>query len=124
MQLPIYALAVRGGEEVDVAAAYWFVSEEGRFGRVEVRLDDETEEEFRRVVEAGLELRGLGLYPAIPGKREWNGWTNCKFCPFDRVCPGSDRDRLWERLRVDERLAAFVAVVVESKDGEGEDGAG
>lgn len=124
LQLPIYALAVRGGEEVDVAAAYWFVSEEGRFGRVEVRLDDETEEEFRRVVEAGLELRGLGLYPAIPGKREWNGWTNCKFCPFDRVCPGGDRDRLWERLRVDERLAAFVAAVVEGKDGEGEDGAG
>ncbi|WP_322817386.1 PD-(D/E)XK nuclease family protein, partial [Tepidiforma sp.] len=100
LQLPIYALAVRGGQEVDVAAAYWFVSEEGRFERVEVRLDEETEGEFRRVVEAGLELRQLGLYPAIPGKRKWNGWTNCQFCPFDRVCPGGERDRLWERLRV------------------------
>jgi ATP-dependent helicase/DNAse subunit B len=123
LQLPIYALAARGGEDAGVTAAYWFISEEGQFERVEVRLDDATEQEFRRVVGAGLALREEGLYPAIPGKPDRDGWKNCRFCPFDRVCPGSDRDRLWERWRQDQRLAGFVRVVVDGGTGEDDDAA-
>jgi hypothetical protein len=87
-----------------------------------VTLDGDTEEEFRRVVGEALALREQGLYPAISGPPSRDQWRNCGFCPFDRVCPGSDRERLWERWKQDPRLERFVAVVLrEGEPDAGED---
>ncbi len=121
LQLPIYALAVRGDGQTPVRALYWFISEEGKFERREVELDEGTEEQFRRVVREALRLREEGVYPAVPGERRWGGWENCGFCPFDTVCPKRDRDRLWERWKQDERLAEFRRVVLRER-AEGEEG--
>ena len=122
LQLPIYALAAGQGGSVPTRALYWFISEEGKFERREVTLDGDTEEEFRRVIGEALALREQGLYPAIPGPPSRDRWRNCGFCPFDRVCPGSDRERLWERWKQDPRLERFVAVVLrEGEPDAGED---
>ncbi|MCX7618661.1 PD-(D/E)XK nuclease family protein [Tepidiforma sp.] len=121
LQLPIYALAAREQPGTPVRALYWFISEEGKFERREVVLDETAEDEFRTVVREALRLRERGIYPAVPGKPAWGRWENCGFCPFDRVCPKRDRDRLWERWKQDDRLAEFRrAVLREGGDGETE----
>ncbi|WBL36597.1 PD-(D/E)XK nuclease family protein [Tepidiforma flava] len=124
LQLPIYALAARGQAKTPVRALYWFISEEGKFDRREVALDGDAEEQFRAVVREALRLRELGIYPAVPGKPVWNGWENCRFCPFDRVCPKRDRDRLWERWKQDGRLAGFCRLVLREGDGGATEGEG
>ncbi|GIW13460.1 MAG: hypothetical protein KatS3mg062_0899 [Tepidiforma sp.] len=122
LQLPIYALAARGDTSARVTAAYWFISEEGGFERVEVTLDEAQEQRFREVVTAALELREQGLFPAVPGKPDRESWKHCSFCPYDRVCPGADRDRLWERWSGDTRLAGFIRVAAaEQSEAAGEE---
>jgi RecB family exonuclease len=112
LQLPVYALAARRGEEGGaVTATYWFISEEGKFDHKKVALDAETERTFVDVLRAAEGIREAGLFPAIPGDPDWGSWKNCVFCAFDRVCPGTDRDRLWEQWKQDGRLAEFVRVV-------------
>ncbi|PFG75299.1 PD-(D/E)XK nuclease family protein [Tepidiforma thermophila] len=122
LQLPIYALAAGQGGGTPPRALYWFISEEGEFERREVTLDSSTEEQFRRVVGEAMALREQGLYPAIAGPPKFDRWHNCRFCPFDRVCPGSDRERLWERWKQDPRLKQFVAVVLREGEPAAEEG--
>ncbi len=117
LQVGAYALALRRalGDDAEVKAAYWFVSDRGKF---EFRPkngfdagDENARERFAAAVSAIADgIRG-GVFPANSGKREeWRGgFENCKFCEFDRLCP-SRRDKHWENKRDggDKRLAGYL----------------
>jgi len=110
LQLPIYALAAQQWLDAPatVRADYWFVSEREGFKTYGISLD-RAEGPARRAIAAIVEgIRG-GVFPADPGERGWQGHTNCTYCPFDRLCPGSRR-RMWERKRHDAALSPFTTL--------------
>ena len=50
-----------------------------------------------------------GLFPANPGSPGQFGSENCRFCDFDRICPGARRS-LWEQKMDDPRLGSYMAL--------------
>ena len=117
LQLPVYALAAQQqmlGSDVDIKAAYWFVSSRGKFvtrPRTPAGLD-EMQEPFTKVVKAIKAGIGRGLFPANPGMNQSASLENCKYCDFDKICPPqSRRVRTWERKREkDLRLADYLSM--------------
>ena len=115
LQLPVYGLAARQhvGENVEVLAAYWFISTKGGFVMrpdPPVPLDDLLEA-FNRAVQTITAGIGQGLFPAHPGAWTNNGPENCAYCDFDRLCPQKrSRSRIWERKRNDPRLRPYVVM--------------
>lgn len=133
LQLPVYALAARSvlplphsgsgefsesgggasagvdGQPPDIAAAYWFVSDRGKFERKEFALNSETQGRFGAVV--GQIVGGIrqGVFPANPGPAGRDGSENCRYCDFQRVCP-TDRRRLWERKQGSPQAAPYLAL--------------
>lgn len=87
LQLPVYALAAqKRWPAADVSAAYWLVDRDDR-PFVENPLGDE---QFASVVDAVVTGVEAGVFPAVPGEDQGLAWSNCRYCPYDRVCP-SDR---------------------------------
>ncbi len=111
LQLPVYSLAVRGalGSQVNVRAAYWFVSHRGGYKMVPsepVALDavlDGFEGAVSTIVSG---VRG-GLFPANPGQPDRGSFENCRYCDFDSLCP-ANRDVSWRRTQSDPRLSAYT----------------
>ncbi len=112
LQLPVYALALRAvlGEETEIRAAYWFISSKGQF-RLTPNVpptDREITEPFRQTVSTVVTGIKDGVFPANPGRRDQDVFTNCRFCDFDSLCL-SRRDLFWSRKRDnDPRLAPYV----------------
>ena len=108
LQLPIYALAAQqrfGPGRVD--AAYWFVREQEGYESLGYEITDERLAAFRNAIGVIVDGIGQGLYPARPGERTNENFQNCRFCPYDRVCP-SDRARVWGRKRGARELRSYV----------------
>jgi len=120
LQLPAYALAVRSrfGQEREIQAAYWFVSARGGFETRGMILSDSLEKGFRNMV--CLIVSGIegGLFPANPGSGS-EGYNNCAYCDYRRVCPG-DVDIVWERKSQNPELAAYVSMTGGVETGETE----
>jgi hypothetical protein len=99
LQLPVYALAAwRAYPGAEITASYWFVTDTGsRHVHKPVPLTAETRARFTDVV--GHLADGIedGVFPGNPGPEDRDSWDNCRFCPYDRVCP-SQRDEIWERV--------------------------
>lgn len=110
VQLLLYALASEAALNGPVASAYYWFVEQGRSLRGGP-IDDRQRDRVRHVL--GVAVAGIraGTFPANPGEPDtWkNSWAACRFCAYDRMC-GSGRDGTWERLRHDERLAAYAAL--------------
>jgi len=114
LQLPIYALALRAalGDDVQVRAAYWFVSAGGKFTLIpgepaglETLLPG-----FQSAAAEIVSGIRQGLFPANPGKMLNGGFENCTFCEFTSVCQ-SRRDVAWQRKKAgDPRLAGYAAM--------------
>jgi RecB family exonuclease len=119
LQLPVYALAVAGAAPPMNAATafYWFVSERGGFQRKSVVIDEKLRESFSATVSSIAEGISKGLFPANPGGARQNGFANCSYCDFDKVCP-SNRDLAWERKSKDASLAAYAALTGVPDDAE------
>jgi hypothetical protein len=98
--------------------AYWFVSEQGGFTLLDSVLDDRLLDRFGHVVTVLVDGIEAGLFAARPGQRG----ANCRFCPFEAMCPG-DRQRSWQRVKGAPELAAYVALA-EGTDGSGTEGSG
>jgi RecB family exonuclease len=86
LQLPVYVLAAAGAEQVE--ALYWFVSRRGEFKQISYDDSPANRERFEatlRAISAGL---GAGSFPAVPGDEDdfYGGFTNCRYCDFDRLC--------------------------------------
>jgi RecB family exonuclease len=126
LQLPIYAMAVKGWrpEIESIAAEFWFVMDSAGSRTVGTSLEIAAPR-FEVVVDqivAGIEE---GIFPAYPGERSIPGRSgvfaqeNCAYCPYDRICPGG-RAWAWERKSDDPALARFVGLA----SGGSSDGAG
>ncbi len=103
LQLPLYAMAVRGRAGTStVHAFYWFVSEAGGFRMFGYPIDRERMDRFNGVLSSIVGGIEAGLFPARPGDK----MGNCTHCPFDTLCP-PDRIRQWEGKRDDPRLADY-----------------
>jgi hypothetical protein len=110
LQLPVYALAAQARTgATDVRAAYWFINDAEHATTIGLDLTPDVMARFRESV--GLITEGIdaGVFPAVPGPRTLNGFANCEFCEFDRICP-TDRGRTWEAVQLDPRTDAFRAL--------------
>jgi ATP-dependent helicase/nuclease subunit B len=106
LQLPLYArvVAEKLGSDGPRTALYWLTS---RGDLKPIELEANLEAELMRMVTAALDGISAGLFPGVPG--EAIGWPrlsyeNCRYCDFDRICPG-DRQREWDNVRHDPALA-------------------
>ncbi len=120
LQLPIYALAaaqsaVPGSGRLEVMAAYWFVMSGGSgkwipdpngfdLENSKVRL-----EEVVTIMADGI---SEGLFPPAPrgsgaSSGGWGGFENCRYCPYDAVCP-SGRREIWDRKKHAPSLKPYV----------------
>ena len=117
LQLAIYSLAARQalGERADVSAAYWFVTNGGKFDLVPAQpVNIESEGVMERFSEGMSTIIGgirQGLFPANPGPGDPNNsnnrQTNCRFCDFKTLCP-SRRDVQWSRKSRAPQLAEYL----------------
>ena len=106
LQLALYGEAARahfGAPEV--AAHFWFVDERKWIGR---EIGDPARERLHHVVGRIAEGIEQGLFPARPGIEDpyFATHENCRFCPYDRVCP-ADRSALWEGVRRHPQLTDY-----------------
>jgi ATP-dependent helicase/DNAse subunit B len=103
VQIALYTHVVRAlfPEVRQVGGAYWFATTKGGFKRVELSSDDATVE-GRLVEVVDVVARGVraGSFPQTPGEESQGGFVNCRYCPYDRICPPR-RDRVWERKQRD-----------------------
>ena len=113
LQLPVYALAARAkwtDRSVDVESAYWLVERDDDQALVANPVSDE---QFSAVVDAVVGGIEAGVFPTTPGEDRGHEWANCRYCPYDRVCP-ADRGHTLRRKHdaVElEPLRALEAVV-------------
>ena len=117
LQLPVYALAAREAyPTARVSASYWFVTDsDSRHQHKEVPLTPLNRARFAEVV--GHIADGIedGLFPANPGKEDRESWTNCRFCPYDRVCP-TQRDEVWARVAVSGDADTYLSLQPAGRD--------
>jgi len=119
LQLAIYATAVeRAYPGATVAAYYWFTRERSAGAFAGFDLDDDVRTRLHETLSTIVRAVGAGQFPAYPGADGYWGPENCRFCPYDRVCP-RDRVRRFERRRTDSALEPIVTLV----EGEGADAA-
>ena len=90
LQLPVYALALRRalGEDIEIRAAYWFISSTGRFRLAPTAppTDHEIAKPFQQTISTVVTGIRDGVFPANPGVREQDHFANCRFCDFDSLC--------------------------------------
>ena len=96
LQLPIYGLAAQAEFDpaAPVAAGYWYVSSKGGWKDVIIPIDDAVQERFLHSLDTISTGIGSGVFPAHPGKEDWFSFENCKYCEYDRICPGRPRPSL------------------------------
>jgi RecB family exonuclease len=108
LQLPVYALAAaQAYGDVPAAGYYWFVTERWNYDHEGYDVDEGRLARFRdavAIIVSGIER---GVFPARPGERTYDGFENCGFCPYDRVCP-RDRSRVWRRKRGAQELRDYL----------------
>ena len=117
LQLAIYSLAAHQalGKNVDVSAAYWFVSSGGKFELMPsppINIEDEgVKQRFSEGISTIVGGIRSGLFPANPGSGDpndsYNYESNCRFCDFKTLCP-SRRDVQWSRKSRAPQLAGYV----------------
>lgn len=115
LQLPVYALAFRDDSPEPVRATYWFISESAGFLRKSIVLNDENYASFGGIVNTLVETMRSGYFPAVPGDDDWRttgvSWTNCRYCPYDRICPAANRTENWDAVKArDPGLAGFAGL--------------
>lgn len=124
LQLPVYALAFREAEGPPVSARYWFISEGADFESKTVELDDNLYQKFGETVETLVETLRNGYFPAVPGDDDFRPGSgdsneNCRYCPYDSLCPSSSRLEMWRTAKEDPGLAAFAALNEDPATGDG-----
>lgn len=90
LQLGIYAAAWASErrEAREITGRYWYISQRGQFAAVDYRHSAANLERLAGVVQAIDEGILGGVFPAVPGEEDsWaGGFTNCRYCDFDRLC--------------------------------------
>ena len=115
LQLAIYSLAAQQefGSDVDVSAAYWFISERSRFRLLPEQPIDIDDDKVRERFDGGIStiVDGIrrGLFPANPGPMGKRDFENCARCDFKTLCP-SRRDVQWRRKSGAPQLVDYVSL--------------
>ncbi|MGE3073334.1 MAG: PD-(D/E)XK nuclease family protein [Dehalococcoidia bacterium] len=114
LQLPVYALAFKDQSQAPVRASYWFITESASFERKTMVLDEKTYEAFGGIVSTLVETMRSGFFPAVPGEDDWRStgvsWANCRYCPYDSVCPSANRIENWNAVKNDPGLRNFAGL--------------
>lgn len=123
LQLPLYALAARQrfsdeGAPVPLRSRYWIISEKGGFKEFPIEVDAKVLDRFGEVLGVIVDGITAGNFPARPGKPDWKGPENCRWCDMGPLCQ-QDRERQWERNKNDPALAAYVEMAEGDATGEG-----
>jgi ATP-dependent helicase/nuclease subunit B len=84
VQLPVYVYAASDAQ--DVRAAYWFISRREDYEFVEYHPTPENQQRFERTLTAIMDGVRAGAFPAVPGQEDSGGFSNCRFCNYDRIC--------------------------------------
>lgn len=114
LQLPVAALAAGAA-----SATYWFVTESARgYPRVEVEVGSGVARRVAEVVEQIADGIEAGAFAPNPGDAVLDSWSNCRRCPYDRVCP-SERGDAAERKQDDPAMARLKALRVRQEGGAG-----
>ncbi len=116
LQLPIYALAVKGWrpETESIDAEFWFVMDDAGSKTVGASLEI-AGPRFEDVVDQIVVGIEKGVFPAYPGERSIPGRSggstpeNCAYCPYDRICSGG-RVWAWERKSGDPAARHFIGL--------------
>ncbi len=127
LQLPIYGRAVQEKHGLDgesVAAYYWFASEREDFRVVGGSLDSVVDSRLEDTLGVLVRMAESGTFPPVPGgssmfypgSRQTN--KNCKYCPYDRVCEGGDRERAWTERKSSAGIAEYISLVERTQDEE------
>jgi ATP-dependent helicase/nuclease subunit B len=118
LQLAIYGLAVREGEQSrQVQASYWYTREAGDLAVRGFTLDETAEDRIRYVLELVADEITAGHFPAYPGEDNWwSGPESCRGCDYDRLCP-RDRVRRFERRRNEPALEGILSLRDPTVDG-------
>jgi len=97
LQLPVYVLAATGAEHVQ--ALYWFISRRGEFKQVTYEETPDNRRRFEETVRAILQGLQAGSFPAVAGDQDdfRGGFTNCRYCEFDRLCARRRLDELQDK---------------------------
>lgn len=112
LQLPVYALAARAEfGDVPVSAYYWAVSEAARYQAFGYTVDSATIHRLGEVLSVLVGLVRQGLFPQVPGKQRQRSYENCRYCPFDRVCPSTSRTDSWDVRRTAPGIENYVALI-------------
>lgn len=124
LQLPLYALAARQrfpdeGTPVPLRSRYWIISEKGGFKEFPIEVNRKVLDRFGEVLGVIVDGITAGNFPARPGKPDWKGPENCRWCDMGPLCQ-QDRERQWERNKNDPALAAYVEMAEGEATGEGD----
>lgn len=125
LQLGVYSLAARhlAPETSHVKAAYWFVTERGKFELLPenfFEIDvDATGQRFREGVSTIVRGIQAGVFPANPGPVERFGPANCTYCEFNSLCP-SRRVESWETKGLDPVVAGYRSLAADPLSGTGQ----
>jgi RecB family exonuclease len=124
LQLPIYALAFRDQSNGPVQARYWFISEKAGFESKNLELNDAAYTKFGEIMNTLVDTMQAGYFPANPGDETWYNaasYDNCKYCPYDLLCPSAQRTEMWQTAIKDPGLKAFAELAKASAPGRDSD---
>jgi ATP-dependent helicase/DNAse subunit B len=113
LQLPVYALALE--EEAQgkpISARYWFITERENYEQAVLPLDGPTREAFGDVLQVLADTMRQGYFPAVPGEEDGrtNSYSNCLYCPYDRICAPSQRLEIWKQWKGGPVVREFAAL--------------
>jgi hypothetical protein len=97
LQLPVYLAAA--GDATETQALYWFMTQKGGFARIAYAPTPESQTAFSRTLEAIVSGVRAGAFPAVPGEADefYGGFTNCKYCDYNRICSRRRDDAFTEK---------------------------
>lgn len=113
LQLPVYALALENeGGGQPISARYWFITERENYEQAILPLDGPTREAFGDVVQVLANTMRQGYFPAVPGEEDGrnSSYTNCLYCPYDRICAPSQRLEIWKQWKGGPVVRDFAAL--------------
>ena len=112
LQLGAYAYAARQKLAAnDAYAYYWYTSSKGGFKTAGYRWSQVQDDRFVGAVTTIIDGIEGGKFPPNPGEynSHFASHENCRFCPFDRLCPG-DRTEELEAAISSGRLVDYVTM--------------
>lgn len=118
LQLAVYAEAVRqmAGQSATVTAGYWFLTDAvRRYPLLYVQGDETNTERWRDVLTKLADGVEGGVFPLVPGDPDRGSYENCRYCPYDDLCP-SDRNEAWQRKSLSAEYQPFDELAITEDD--------